>query len=333
MSKPMSSAGVMGTEIEIIRKRYFIDYATKSEKHFADEYTLYCISENNDGIDNIFLKIPKILPNLRIFDADSEELPLITNTLFAALLRKNIRDAKIAKDTDAENRLNTILTDINERNYYVLWIKLPSNKRMKKGEAKVITLEYDARPDELNLGMHIQELKSEKYEVFYIIKPPEDYKISDVNFLIYDSKGNALKRHERKWENKKGEPIYFDPEHRNISVRIRPEITDQIVMSYTIDAQKSIVSLPKITLYFLITSSVAVFITNGLFAKVTESCFYSLCLELSDVHSKNIEISVGIIGASLIIAGFINNHDIRDSIKWRFFIPLIISVLALFLRI
>lgn len=330
MSKATSSANVMGTEIEIIRKRYFIDYTTKSEKHFADEYTLYCISDNKDGVDNIFLKIPKVLPNLRIFDGDGEELPLITNKLLVALLSKNIRDAK---DVDLQNRLNTILTDINERNYYVLWIKLPSNKKIKKGEAKVITLEYDARPDELNLGMHIQELKSEKYEVFYIIKPPEDYEISDVNFLIYDSKGNTLKRHETKWENKKGEPIYFDPEHRNISIRIRPEITDEIAMSYTINAQKSIVRLPKITLYFLIASSIAVFITNGIFANVTESCFYSLCLDLSDVHAENAEISVGIIGASLIIAGFINNHDIRDSIKWRFFIPLIISVLTLFFKI
>src|SRR5690348_1072715 len=220
MSK--TSSGVMlGTEIEIIRKRYFIDYTSKSEKHFADEYTLYCISDNEDGVDNILLKIPAVLPNLRIFDGDNEELPLITNTLLTALLRKNIREST---NKEVKERLEQILDDVDKRKYFVLWIKLPHNKKMKNGEAKIITLEYDAKQDELNVPMHIQELKSEPYEVFYVIKPPEDYEISKTNFLIYDSNGNTLKRHETKWESKKGDPIYYDDKHRIISVRVRPEI-------------------------------------------------------------------------------------------------------------
>lgn len=329
MSKT-SSGTMLGTEIEILRKRYFIDYTSKSEKHFSDEYTLYCISDNEEGVSNIFLKIPKVLPNLRIFDGANEELPLITNTLLIALLRKNIREAKTDND---RNRLQQIIDDIENRKYYVLWIKLPSNKKMKKGDAKIITLEYDAKQDQLDEPIHIQELKSEDYEVFYVIRPPEDYEISNTNFLIYASDGTELKRHEKIWQNKKGDPIYFDDEHRIISVRVKPNITDEMVMSYSFKAHRSIVSLPNITLYFLIASSVAVFIFNGISKPSTESCFYSLCLEIADIHSKNIEISVGIIGACLVIAGFINNHDIRDSLKWKFFIPLIISVLTLFFRI
>ena len=331
MSK--TSSGVMlGTEIEIIRKRYFIDYTSKSEKHFADEYTLYCITENTEGegIDNIFLKIPAVLPNLRIFDGDGEELPLITNVMLDALIRKNIKDSTNEKE---KTYLNQILEDVNKRKYFILWIKLPHNKKMRKGEAKVITLEYDAKQDELNVATHIQELKSEQYEVFYVIKPPEDYEISNTNFLIYDSEGNELKRHEKTWESKKGDPIYYDDKHRIISIRVKPKIEDEMIMTYSFVAHSSIVSMPNITLYFLIASSVFVFIINGIFAKTTIACFYSLCVELRDIHIKNVEISVGIIGASLIIAGLINNHDIRDSLKWKFFIPLAISVIALFLRI
>lgn len=60
---------VIGTELEIIRQRFFIDYTTKSDKHFAEEFTFYCTTDVEEGIDNIFLKIPNVLPNLRIYDS------------------------------------------------------------------------------------------------------------------------------------------------------------------------------------------------------------------------------------------------------------------------
>jgi len=330
MTNTISSGDIMGTEIEIIRKRYFIDYTSKSEKHFSDEYTLYCISDNEEGVDNIFLKIPLVLPNLRIFDADGEELPLITNKLLVALLNKNIKDAT---NDAVKTRLSKILDDVDTRKYFVLWIKIPSSKRMHKGDAKVITLEYDAKQDDLNADTHIQELKSEQYEVFYVIKPPQDYEITNTDFLIYDSNGNKLKRHEKVWENKKGEPIYFDDKHRIISIRVRPEIIDEIIISYSFKAQRSIVSLPNITLYFLILSSVCTFILNSIFTELFNICWGFLCVNLENIHAKNAEINIGIIGSSLIIAGLIHNHNIRDSIKWKFFIPIIIATITLFLRI
>lgn len=327
-----SNSGVIGTEVEIIRQRFFIDYTTKTQRHFAEEYTFYCITDNEEGIDNIFLKIPHILPNLRVFDSDGEELPLITNTLLNALLTKRIREAA---DDKTKTELQQFQKDIDERKYFVLWIKLPSSKKLHRGEAKVITLEYDVPQVALSEKTHVQELHSEKYEVFYVITPPEDYEITNTNFLIYASDGTELKRHEKQWLNKKGDPIYFDDKHRSISIRVKPQIDDQIVFSYSFKAHASILQLPKITLGFLIAASASLFVPNllGYNKDTVISCTkMTFCFDLTQLYSKQAEISIGIIGASLVIAGLIHNQDIRDSIKWQFFIPIGVSIISLVLK-
>lgn len=245
--------GAIGTELQIIRKRFFIDYTSKTEKHFAEEYTLRCISNNKRGVDNLFLKIPKMLPSLRIFDSDGEELPLLTNKLLDALIQTQIDSA--SEEKDVQDKLKQMKSDLSDHKYFILWIKLPPNKKMKNGEARVVTLEYEAKKEDLAAKTHIQELRSEKYEVFYVIKPPKDYEIHNPNLLIYDKENEWWLKRDPKSPNKKGNPVYYDDEHNLVSVRIKPEIQDDIVLTYAFSPYRSIVKLPNAILWFLIGSS------------------------------------------------------------------------------
>ena len=74
-----NSSGIMGTEIEILRERFFIDHISSDTRKLEREFTLISRTDNEAGVDNIFIKVSKLLPNLKIFDSDGTDLPLITN--------------------------------------------------------------------------------------------------------------------------------------------------------------------------------------------------------------------------------------------------------------
>lgn len=57
-------------EIMILRQRFIVDYTSNSEKRLREEFTFKCITDIEKGIDNIFIRSPKFLPNLKIYDFD-----------------------------------------------------------------------------------------------------------------------------------------------------------------------------------------------------------------------------------------------------------------------
>ncbi len=46
-------------EIAILRQRFMVDYTSHSEKRLREEYTFKCITDLDEGIDNIFIRSPK----------------------------------------------------------------------------------------------------------------------------------------------------------------------------------------------------------------------------------------------------------------------------------
>ena len=79
MSEDANSSGIMGKEIEILRERFFIDHVTIDSRKLKRELTLISRTDNKKGVDNIFIKVTKFLPNLKIYDSDGTILPFITN--------------------------------------------------------------------------------------------------------------------------------------------------------------------------------------------------------------------------------------------------------------
>lgn len=128
---------VFGSEISILRQRYFIDHTSNSQTFITQEYTIIA---NNKGIDNIFIEVPHFLLNLKIFDSDDEQLPLVPNDYTYALLEDTIEKTSGTRKKELEEYYE----EFTSRKRYLLWIKLPPLKKMDKDQIKIINLEYDA---------------------------------------------------------------------------------------------------------------------------------------------------------------------------------------------
>ena len=94
MTENSDLSSIMGSEIEILRERFFIDHVTIDTKELEREFTLISRTDNVNGVDNVFITVSKLLPNLKIFDSDGTVLPLITNKYTVALIEQTISESE-----------------------------------------------------------------------------------------------------------------------------------------------------------------------------------------------------------------------------------------------
>lgn len=329
MSTLTSNPSTFGKEVEIIRQRFFIDYTSKSHKrYYSEEYTVRCLTNNKNGIDNIFIRSPKLLPNLKIYDSDGTQLGLVTNRLSRALINNLLRNTQ---SSEVITELNTLLTDMAERRVFLLWIKLPANRRLMPKEVRVITLEYDAPIENFEKKDQVLEFHSSPYEVFYTINIPEDYEIDKEEFEIYESDGTTLKDSQKSWKTpQRDAPFYFNENRGSISIRVNPNTPDLIKFIYSFKPKKNITALPQGVLFLLIGASIVLVLSN-LNYYLANCGAYDLCFFVPLFAQKQAEIAIGIIGGSLIVPNLIHNQEIRDSLKYWFLAPLIIAIFGIFL--
>ncbi len=323
-----SNPSTFGKEIEIIRQRYFVDYSSTSEKYFSEEYTIRCLTINEKGIDNIFLKSPKLLPNLRIFDSDGTQLALITNKLTKALLNTLIRHST---EQNVIDELTILRQQMSAQEIFLLWIKLPSDRKLMPKEARVITLEYDAPKEDSDEEEKILEFHSAPYEVFYTIKHPEDYEFNKEEFEIYENDGTKLKDKQKSWkrESKKGDPFYFNENKNSVSIRVNPNTIDSFKFIYSFKVKQSVTALPILTLSLLIGASILLLLSNS--ELYTQNCQHiQACFNFTIFQQSQAEIGIGIVGASLFAPNLIKNPEIRNTLKFRFVAPLIIAIIGIF---
>jgi len=114
----------------------------------------------------------------------------------------------------------------------------------------------------------------------------------------------------------------------SLSITAKPIITNDLELIYSFKPQAKIVTFPIIIILLLSMSA--------FFLIIIQDCFTNpLCVlpneeNMIQILNKKVEISVGIIAASLIIPGLIKNPEIRHSLKWGFFLPVILALTALF---
>jgi len=323
-SNPMT----FGKEIEIIRQRFFIDY-TSNSKFYSEEYTMMCKTVNEKGIDNIFIKSPKLLPNLKIYDYDGAELALVINKLTKALITNLIKHTETGKTKD---ELEKLLKDMVEQKIFLLWIKLPSAKRFQRNECRVITLEYDAVKEDVSTNEQVLEFHSSPHEVFYVVKQPQDYEFDKEEIEIYEEDGTKLKDQRKKWDKKprKGDAFYFNENRDSISIRISPNVTDQIKFTYSFKPTESVTYFPMFTLLILSAASILLFVSSQHFVNICSQP--KNCTELlTTIKTAHIEIAIGIILGALALPNLIKNHYIRHSLTKYFIFPIVVAIASVFL--
>ncbi len=331
MSDNSNSSNIIGTEIEILRERFFIDHVTIDSRKLKREFTLISRTDNEDGVDNIFIKVTKLLPNLKIYDSDGTKLPLITNKYTIALIEETLDESE---DENIITSLTSLLEDIQEYRTFLLWIKLPHDKKFYPNDSRVITMEYDAEKENINTSFDLEFLSVSDHEVFYIIIPPKDYEFDKKKITINDSSGEEFKKdYSKGWKNEKGDTIYYNKYSDSIAIRVNPRSSAKTSMNYSFTPTKKTKSFVKGILSILIIAPLVTMLSKSCYPMNENCSWIPSIFDLDLISTKILEIDIAVMGAALIIAGLIHNLDVREKFKWWFFIPISLAILGIVLKI
>ncbi|MDE1765560.1 MAG: hypothetical protein KGI27_04690 [Thaumarchaeota archaeon] len=305
----------MGSAIEILRQRYFIDHKSETRTFITEEYTIIA---RDDDIDNIFLEVPRFLINLRIFDSDEEGLPLIPNDYTFALLENRIERLSGQEKSILEN----LYDDLRNHRKYMLWIKMPPTKKLQKDQLRIITLEYDAeKVKNPSKKLELDFPSHQTHNVFYVIRTPEDYEFENKDIEIIEKNGRKFKY---KGNNEKDDPIYLSEGFDSIAITKKSEISSPMKISYSFRPDRGITKFP-VTLAGLLSLPPIMI----LFYRTCGACIGPLPPNASVLFDHQIEIGLGIFATSLVIPTLINNQRIRNSLKTIFYLPIILALLLL----
>lgn len=309
----------IGSEITVLRQRYFIDHTSNSQTFITVEYTMIA---NNDGIDNIFIEVPRFLLNLKIYDADDEQLPLLPNDYTYALLEDRIQKLSgLRKDA-----LQKYYEEIREHKKYLLWIKLPPLKKLVKNQLRIITLEYDAeKKRKPSKKLELDFPTNETHNVFYAIRKPEDFEFTNADIEIAEG-SNKPKKY--KGENNKTDPIYVNTGFDSMVITKKYGITMPVKVRYSFQPDRNITAGP-ITLAALLSLVPLNIIISTI---CTGLCFKTPLPGTDVLIQHKIEIGLGIVAASLVLPTLVNNQRIRDSLRTTFYFPIILAIMMLFAR-
>ncbi len=258
------------------------------------------------------------IPNLHIFDSDGGELPIIRTELTVALQR-----GQLANET-GENveRLQNFIHRLENRETHLIWIKLP--KKMKRNDLHVINLEYDAMNEPKPRGtITIEYNKKLSHSVVYIIKKPEDYDIKNSPQISYQDNNNDHKV-TNSWDTDQDTPFEVYQTFYSTSLIIRPKKIRSMLLSYSFTANKNVISFPLLAASLLSISAFFILLVNH----CDSNCLVSDSTVLG-IKNSYIQISFGIVVASLIIPGLIRNDFIRNSYKFVFLIPLALGIISI----
>lgn len=321
-----TNSSVIGSEVEIVRQRFFIDYTTKTNAYFSEEYTFLCRANKYKKIENIILTTPVFLPNLKIYDYDGSLLPLANNELTKGLFEDALENST---DEDEKESVKKLLDDMKHNRIFVLWIKLPRLNPLFGQGMRVIRLEYDARKEEVKDGEIELQFRSESpHDVFYIIKRPIDYDLTIKKITLVDDGEKHVYNENLNNEGKK--IINPNENHDSISIYLKPNVKAQMSITYEFKPKKNIISFTRMILIFLAYVPSQLFIFH--LCSLNLTCNSYLPSNIAHLLDKDVEIGVGVIGASIVIAGLINNSDIRGSLKWWYLAPVVITIIFLIFK-
>lgn len=293
-----------------------MDHTATSKTFINEEFTVRALI---DGIDNIMIEKDTFLPNLRIFNSDGEELPIVKTELTVALHR-----GQLAKETNPETvkQLQNFIYKLENRDTHLIWIKLP--KKMNRNDLRVINLEYDAMKEPKPHGtITIEYNKKLSHSVVYIIKKPEDYDIKNNPQISYQDNNNDHKV-TNSWNSENDLPYEVYQTFYSVSLIIRPEKIRSMLLRYSFTANKNVISFPLLAAALLSISAFFILLINH----CTSDCLVSDTTVLG-IKNSYVQISFGIVVSSLVIPGLIRNNFIRNSYKFVFLIPLALGIISI----
>ncbi len=195
-------------------------------------------------------------------------------------------------------------------------------------------MKYDAQKEDSVNSFDLEFLSESDHEVFYIITPPKDYEFDKKKITKTNGLGEKLQKdYSKGWKNKNGDLFYFNEYSNSITIRVNPMIQAKTSINYFFTPAKKTKSFVKGILAILIIAPLVTILSKTCYP-MNENCSrIPSIIDLDLISTKILEIDISVMGAALIIAGLIHNLDVREKFKWWFFIPIILAILGIILKI
>ena len=323
-----TSTSALGDYVQILRQRYFVNHNPDAKTLLVEEYT---IIGNKNKVDNIILQSYDFLPNLTVYDSDGEELPIMPNNYTMILIESWIKQAI---DEKQQNHLRRILKEIESKKLYLIWIKLPPGKKLKRNQSRVISLKYAAKKEKLkNKIIWLELFSNRNHSIFYIIKCPEDHFLSNRKIKFTQQNGKKQIRHG--WKKHTQDSMYFTETNDSICITVKPNLKNQVVLLYKFDPAPHIIAFPVSVIVFLTLSSLYLVGLSSCPVSsddMSTNCFLPEFLRPDDssyLLSRSVDIGVAIIAASFVLPRLIRNAYIRHRMLLAYFVPVFFAVFLL----
>ena len=306
--------------VQIIRERWLISHKSYFERDIEIEITL--VNNLDNDLNSILLSCESFMPALKVFNSENKELVYYTNDLTRKLLME-------------KSEINT-LNEINDRKYYVLWIRL-SDTPIKKGSTEIIKLRYRdntipkselSRSKMYSIPRFTDSWKmpsGKMHDMFYIVTVPDDnqvdYKVEKI--LTLEQGNGALSNRFRTLSKDDG---FHQNEYKHtISIRI-PPVKEEVNFKISYFVKPN----PHETNFFIaaILSLIALSIIFAITAIITVDFGHSI---IAAVKSHVNTLFGGIITVSIAAIGYIRK-PIMNVTRWWFLIPIGISVVGYILQ-
>ena len=199
--------------IRILRHRFFFDHSFKSKTFITEEYTI--ISREN-RVQSILLTIPYFLINLKVFDSDGEQLPVLPNDMTLSLFESMI-----------EGEINKLLqSKTSEANIEKFLKLIESENTIKK------FLESDASKEEIKKFLESGASKKEMKKFLKLIESENTIK----KFLESDASKEEIKKFLESGASKEEIKKFLESItlKEKINEFIKSEQTQEKINSYTI---------------------------------------------------------------------------------------------------
>ena len=298
--------------IEILRIRHFLEHNHKQITNIDLELTIKS-NRKDRGIDNIFLESNNFLPNLKVIDSEGIEYPIMRNKDTITLL-------EIMSEKEESENIASLIQDIKNMKRFLIWIKIPPNKKLQPNEVRVIHMFYDTpKINKSSRHIFIDISSNLPFPIFWILKKPNDYNITKQN--CYTVKDNKL-TNKKSWKDTKNDLFYYTHTTYTSTVFVRPH-QNNLILSYSFKPQAAIITIPASSMVLLVSFSLFLIIVQNFGACEKYGISSSL---VEDLLERKIELSLFIISLSVIIPRFITNVEIRHSYFWLWFVPIALAI-------
>ena len=251
------------------------------------------------------LAFNKFLPNLKVTDAEGVVYPVMPNEHVKSLLK----NSNVSVDHLGTEQLHD---DILHHKKFLIWIKVPRNKKFEPDEVGVIYLDYDVEKDSLPPPNWLKgrekkivfDVSPAEYPVFWVLKKPEGYNLADIKYYEISEHGKLSSLS----SSVKNPDVYLNKTSNSESFYIKKRSTS-VAVSYSFKPKRSITSLPFI-FGVVLTLLIGVLVMDLIYITLDRLD------NVISIASEKFTLGIFILASTMVIPRLISHVEIRHEYRW-----------------